>query len=130
MKYLKIVFVVVLVVFSGSCSLFVPPPTYYYVVSSGCTYNGFVHFTMPSGVYQNYNNPLIYYVTKAYKFESGAFIYITASFWGDGIVACYGKNITVTIMKGTSAEGGIGSGGTVWKTATSAGAVSVYGYAD
>jgi hypothetical protein len=129
MQHLKFVLVVALVFFSGSCAAWFPKTTYYYMVSSGCTANGLVTFTMPSGSYTNSNNPLHSYTTKAYKFKSGQGVFIGASITFNS-ARCNTKPITVTIMKGESPEGSIGTGGSVWKTATRAGSVSVEGTAD
>ena len=130
MKYLKIIFVVFLIVFCGSCKLFKPYTTYYYVVNSGCTLNGNIDYITPSGTV-NYTNVTIYYlVTHAFKFNTGDMIGITACLNENSYVLCSAKPITVTIMKGESTEGATGTGGTVWKTATDTAAVNVMGNAD
>lgn len=119
MKYLKIVFVVVLFVFIGSCSLFVSTTTYYYTWHSGCTINGYVWYIMPGALFDNHNQPLALFTSKAYKFDKGTPLTIYATFWGEGIEYCWGQNITVSIMKSDDlTEGSIGHGGTVVATTT------------
>jgi hypothetical protein len=130
MKWFKFVFVVVLVVLSGSCSLFGSKTNYYYVVHSGCTYHGGISFFMPNTqTYQNWNIPINSFVSKAYGFEKGEMLWITASVAGESIDPCRYLDITVTIMKGGT-EGSVGSGGTVWKTVTDKYEASVSGHAD
>lgn len=129
MKYFKIVCVFVLAVVSGSCNLFIPTTTYYYVVSSGCSYHGDISYNTSSGTFYDPSIPLTYYVTKAYKFDKGTLIGVAAGVTAESYL-CLANNITVSIMKGTTAEGSVGNGGTVWRTATAVGAAFVNGTAD
>jgi hypothetical protein len=120
MKYLKIVFVFVLFVFIGSCSLFFPTTTYYYYVHANCSYNGYVGWSMPTGAYTNFNSPWVL-TSAAYKFKAGTRIAISAGWYNwETVEHCYGQYITVSILKGESAEGSPGSGGTVVASNTQA----------
>jgi hypothetical protein len=131
MKSLKFFFVIALVVCSGSCASWIPKTTYYYMVSSGCTKNGVVMFLMPNGGrFTSQNNSIYNYVTKAYKFKTGEPLFISASIFINSARDCQRIPITVTIMKGESPEGSIGSGGNVWATATRAGSIAVNGTAN
>jgi hypothetical protein len=124
MKYLKIVFVVVLFIFSGSCSLFFPTTTYYYYVHANCSYNGYVGFSTPTGNYYNYNSPWVL-TSVAYEFKSGVTIAIGAAFTAGACAEhCYGEYITVSILRGESAAGQPGTGGTVVASDTKANIVS------
>jgi hypothetical protein len=132
MKYLKFVLVVVLLIFSGSCELTPPLTTYYYTWSSGCPYHGQVVYGTPGGgMYTNQDIPLLYFATKNYRFEKNEDIGIVLSLLSpESFEYCTDKLLTVTIMKGTGAEGSVGSGGEVWKSNSGYQAVGVDGKAD
>lgn len=130
MKYIKIVLVITLVGFIGSCSLFLPKTTYYYVVSSGCSYHGDISYATPNGNSAYYPSiPLTYYKTVAFRFEPGETVGVAAGITGESYL-CWDKNINVTIMKGDTAEGSIGNGGEVWRSANGIAAAFVYDNAD
>ena len=120
MKQLKTVFAVLLVVFCGSCSA---ETTYYYVVSSGCGSHGLIQFFTPTLAISSPNNVLDHFVSDAYLFQNGATLLIEAAFTVDTDPSCNGLPITVTIMRGDSAPGSIGSGGSVHATQTGVNAV-------
>ncbi len=120
MKHLKTVFAVLLAIFCGSCS---SETTYYYVVSSGCKSQGLVQFFTPTMAVSSPNNALDHYVTDVYFFQNGATLLIEAAFTVHTDPSCTGLPITVTIMRGDSAPGSIGSGGSVYATQTGVNAV-------
>ena len=114
MKQLKIIFVLVLIVFCGSCKLFIPYTTYYYYWFSDCNSNGFVQYILPTGTVTLPNTGLPLGITGAFKCENGFPLTIAACYTANSTGCWTGHDkITVRIMRGTNREGTTGSGGTV-----------------
>jgi hypothetical protein len=114
MKWLKFVFVIALVAFSGSClEWFIPVTTYYFVVTSGCTTNGMItHSTPNGGAYHNGNIGLTHLTTVTYRFQPGTLIILTAGWNLQSMINCQGQTIRASIMECTVREGQPGHGGT------------------